>query len=132
MLKRIREWVSRLPPQELDLPLIVLDGLAYTPRMVLAEVERGTTLGQRLQQLVEMRSFGTTMSEAYSLAKLRLKQILSRYPPDKPIVAALGVEGPIVYTPRELIEEIERGTPRGTQWIEGEINRMRYLMSLVR
>jgi hypothetical protein len=131
-LARVRAWFNRLPPYEQDLPLLMLDGVAYTPRMALAEVERGTSLGARLQTLIESGRFGTTFQDETTLAKIRLKEILARYPPDKPIVATIGTpELPgKAYTPSELMEEIQKETARGKQWVQAEVQHMRRLMAL--
>ena len=131
-LARVRAWFNRLPAVDRDLPLVILNGIAYTPRMVLAEVERGTPLGSRLQSIVEAGYLASTLEEEERLAKLRLLQILSRHPPDKPIVVAIGAPQSRVYTARQLMEEISRQTPVGKQWIESEIKRMRMLMALAR
>jgi hypothetical protein len=106
--------------------------MAYTPRVALAEVERGTPLGARLQALIESGRTGTTFEDEKALAKVRLKQILAKYPPEKPIVATLGTaELPgKVYTTQELMEEIEKETSRGMQWIQAQINHMHYLLAL--
>jgi hypothetical protein len=131
-LARVRSWFSRLPPYEQDLPLLIVDGMAYTPRAALQEVERGTPLGARLQALIESGRFGTSAMDEAALAKLRLIQVLSRYPPDRPLVATLGspqLPGR-AYTPKELIEEIRAETPRGMQWIRAEAEHMRRLVRL--
>jgi len=130
-LERVRAWFERLPPAERDLPIIILEGVAYTPRMILAEVSRGTPLGERLQAMVETGRLGTTMAEVESLAKLRLKELLSRLPPDKPIVATLGIPEK-TYTPRELLREIEMQTEAGRQWVEAEIRTMRRVLEMAR
>lgn len=133
-LARVRAWFNRLPPYERDLPLLILNGVAYTPRMALAEVERGTAVGARLQALIEAGRFGTTAEQELALAKIRLKELLAKFPPDKPIVATIGTpELPgRAYTPRELLEEIQRQTPRGRQWIQAELQQMRRIMMLAR
>lgn len=128
-LQLIYRWFSRLPPLERDLPLVVLDGRAYTPRAVLEEVRRGTALGERLQMAVESGALGASPREEEELAKLRLRAILSRYPPDAPIVATLGLPGR-VYTARELMEEVEGGTGVGAQWVRAELERCRVLLRL--
>jgi len=133
-LEFVSRWFNRLPEYERDLPLLLVNGVAYTPRVALQEVMRGTALGARLQALIETGRFGTPLQDEVALAKIRLKTLLTRYPPDKPIVATIGtpqLPGK-TYTPRELIEEIERETAVGKQWIQGEIARMKSLMALRR
>lgn len=130
----VSQWFNRLPEYERDLPLLLVNGVAYTPRAALQEVMRGTALGARLQALIETGRFGTPPQDEVALAKIRLKTLLTRYPPNKPIVATIGTpQLPWkTYTPRELIEEIERETAVGKQWIQGEIARMKSLMALRR
>ena len=131
-LARMRSWFNRLPPAERDKPLLMLGGIAYTPRAALGEVERGTPEGRQLQTLVESGRFGTTSMDEITIAKIRLKMELQRYPPDKPIVATLpsaGLPGR-TYTPQELISEIESETGVGRRWIESESQKMRMLVSL--
>ena len=126
-LSIVRRWFNRLPPYERDNPLVLLNGVAYTPRQVLAEVERGTPTGEKLQKLIEAGRFGTQLNDAWKLAKIRLKEILKKYP-EKPIVAVLPEE--YTYTPSQLIKEIEQETPQGVVWIKGEIQQMARLMQL--
>jgi len=133
-LARVRTWIQKLPPYELDLPLLIVDSVAYTPRMALDEVQRGTATGMKLQSLIESGRFGTPIGQETALAILRLKQRLSRYPPEKPIVATLGtpqLPGK-VYTAQELIEEIQRQTPRGIQWIQAELEQMKRVIAMAR
>lgn len=124
--ERVYKWFTRLPEGERDLPLIILNGIAYTPRMALNEVYRGSAIGQRIQALIESGRLGTNRSELEWLAKERLKIILRKFPAESPIIATLGGR---VYTPEDLIKEVEAGTAVGRRLIESEINRM---ISLVR
>jgi len=78
-LQVIRNWVSKLPPYELDMPIVMYNGVAYTPRQILEEVERGTQLGAVLQQMVESgtpvlgQNPALSQSELEELAKMRIK-----------------------------------------------------------
>jgi hypothetical protein len=129
-LKVVKRWFERLPPTERDLPIVILNGIAYSPRAILWEVQRGTSVGERLQLLVEAGRLGTTMQEEFALAKIRLEQILKRYP-NVPIVASLSLE-PRALTPQDLIREIERGTQIGMQFIQAELQHMRNVIRLAR
>jgi len=127
-LQLIRLWVSKLPPSELDMPIIMLNGVAYTPRQILEEVERGTQLGAVLQRMVETGAASLSQSEEEEeLAKMRLRQLLSR---SSAIYARLSDTGAEVYTPQQILEEIERGSPIGRQWIEAEKSIIRKLLML--
>lgn len=128
MLENVRRWFDGLPAAEKDIPLVSAAGVAYSPRMVLNEVSRGTYVGQQLQQMVEGRSFGSTSEEEYRLALIRLKAKLAEMPQNKPLVATMDPQGR-AYTPKELLGEIEGGTPLGQRWIQGELLHMQKLMS---
>lgn len=124
----VERWFNRLPESEKDLPLLIVSGNAYTPRAALSEVQRGTSLGNQLQALIERGSFGTNTLDERALATLRLKRILA-LKPDKPLFATLTIPAK-TYTPSQLISEVEAGTPAGEQWIRGEIQTMRRVLSV--
>ena len=128
-LEVVRRWFERLPPAERDLPIIIYEGVAYSPRAILSEVERGTPTGEYLQRKLESGSLGTTEEELYRLALIRLKEILKRYPPNKPVIATLTYP-PKALTPQEIIKEVEEGTPLGRKLVEAELQHMRYLLTL--
>ena len=126
----VRRWFSRLPEVEKDLPLVIIGGVAYTPRMIYEEVMRGTPLGEKLQGMLEAGRLGTTLSDLYRLAKLRLRELLKRYPPDKPIVGVIAGEGEYVLTAGELLRHVEEETSIGRAWIENEILHMKRLLMI--
>jgi len=130
-LERIRAWFNRLPEVQRDLPIVIYDGVAYTPRMILDEVQRATPLGARLQALVEAGRFGTTPTEEEALLKTRVRMILERMPPDKPVIATLGIPSK-VYTPRDLISEVERQTETGRKLMEAEKEAMKVFLRMAR
>lgn len=127
-LTLVQRWFDKLPSYEQDLPLLMVNGAAYTPRAALNEVRRNTALGQKLQAMIERRTVGTLVDEEETLAKLRLAEILRREP-ERPLFATL-VLPPRTYTPRDLAREVQQGTSLGRQWIEAEKKQMRYLVSL--
>lgn len=129
-LAKIQRWFNSLPEAERDLPVVILSGIAYTPRMILMEVQRGTPVGQRLQMMVEAGTYGTTALEELQLAKVRLREVLLRMP-NKPIIATLGTKYR-VYTPQELLREIEMQTPIGMQWIQAELQHVRRILGVAR
>ncbi|GAI23198.1 unnamed protein product [marine sediment metagenome] len=93
------------------------------------EVRRGTTLGKQLQSLIERKSFGTNMVEERTLAKMRLREILIRYP-EKPMFVTINTVAPRSYTPRQLLAEIERKTKIGNSWVNNEIKHMRRVLAV--
>jgi hypothetical protein len=125
-LARVQAWYNRIPAADRDLPLLILDGYAYTPRQALEEVRRNTPTGARLQALIESGRYGSTPQEEAELAKRRLIEILRRYPPGKPVVGTLGR----MFTPEELIREIESETETGRRLIEAEKSRMQRIVRL--
>ncbi len=122
----VARWFNKLGNTEKDLPLLLVDGYAYTPRMAYSEVMNGTALGVKMQALIEMGRFGTTVLDEQAIAKVRLQQILQNKP-DKPMFATLSNKA---FTPRELLEEINSGTLIGQQWVSGEISRMHNLVKM--
>ena len=127
-LTLVQRWFDKLPPYEVDLPLLMVAGVAYTPRTALSEAQRNTALGQTLQAMIERRSVGTLTSEEDTLARLRLQELLKRAP-EKPLFATLALP-PRTYTPSDLLREVQQGTPVGQQWISAEKIQMRYLVGL--
>jgi len=116
----VARWYSKISETEKDLPLLLVDNYAYTPRMAYSEVMNGSALGAKLQSLIEMGKFGTSALDEQAIAKVRLQQILQSKP-DKPMFATLSNK---VYTPSELMQEIESGTQLGAQWLNNEISHM--------
>jgi len=128
-VEAVRRWFSRLPELQRDLPILIVDGAAYTPRMILSEVERGTPLGSRLQALLEAGRMGTQPWEEEALLRLRVKSILQRMPPDKPLIATLGPQ-PRAYTAADLLREVEAGTDVGRRILSAEAEAVRLLLRL--
>jgi hypothetical protein len=122
----VQKWYNALPTGERDLPLILLNGIVYTPTATLNEVLRGTPVGSQLQLLIESGRFGTTAEDEQSIAKTRLTQYLQNQP-DKPLFATLSNK---VFTPSQLIEEIQQGSSIGQQWTSNEISHMRQLVRI--
>ena len=120
------QWYSRISQSERNLPLLLVDGYAYTPQMAYDEVVRGTALGARLQALIEMGKFGTTALDEQAIAKVRLRQILQSKP-DKPLFATLSGK---VFTPSQLLQEIESETQIGSQWVNQEISHMKMIVNV--
>lgn len=117
----VARWFNKISATEQDLPLLLVDNYAYTPRMAYNEVMNNSALGARLQALIEMGKFGTSALEEQAIAKVRLQTILASKPQDKPLFATMSNK---VFTPAQLMEEINSGTQIGAQWLNGEISRM--------
>jgi len=122
----VSNWFSKLPENEKDLPLLLSDGLAYTPRTAYNEVMRGSPVGDKLQALIETGRFGTTTEDEQAIAKTRLEQWLKQQP-DKPLFATLSNK---TFTPSQLLQEIQQETPIGIQWRNNEISHMKNIVRL--
>jgi hypothetical protein len=123
----VNRWFNKISISERNLPLLLVDGYAYTPQMAYDEVNRGTQLGARLQSLIEMGKFGTSSLEEQAIAKVRIQTILASKPQDKPLFATMSNK---VFTPAQLMEEINSGTLIGQQWVTSEISRMRNIVQV--
>lgn len=128
----VTKWFNKLSTVEQNSPLLIVNGMAYTPRQTLEEVTRGTEVGEELQELLESGRFGTTLADENALILTRLKINLSGKPQDKPLFVALPSSGLPVksFTPAQLMQEINSGTTLGKQWINNEANFMRRLLQV--
>lgn len=125
----VSRWFEKLSDAERNLPLLIVGGVAYTPRAVYDEVMRNSPLGNELQALVERGSFGTSYSDEQAIAKLRLTEIM-RSKPDKPLFATLTLDGQRTFTPSELLQEIQNDTDVGKRWVSNEAEHMRRIVSV--
>jgi len=126
----VSRWFNKLSNAERNLPLLIYQGNAYTPQTTYDEVMRGSPLGEALQRLIEQQSFGTSAEDEQTVAKMRrVLQLteLMRTRPDKPLFATLSNK---VFTPSELLQEIESNTDIGQQWIKTEISIMKRIVSV--
>jgi hypothetical protein len=117
----VANWFAKISEVEKDLPLLLSDGYAYTPRMAYTEVMNGSSLGAKLQALIESGRFGTSSLEETAIAKVRIQQIMRSKPQDKVLFATMSNK---TFTPAQLLQEIESGTQIGEQWVQSEISRM--------
>ncbi len=120
-LQNVQNWYSGLPAVEKNQALIVLGQMAYTPNQVLDEVSRGTPVGAQLQALIEQRQF-TQVMDKYGLAVIRLQQKLSQ-------ATANIIISDKSYSPQQLLQEVNNGTPLGRKLIEAEITHVGEVLS---
>jgi len=99
-LELMRKWVASLPPAERNLPLLHVGNVFYTPVQALHEVEKGTAIGEKLQQLVEEGRFGTDVT---ALAKARLEMLLQG------ANVKIGTLSGRVYDTKQLEEMLKKG-----------------------
>jgi len=127
--EEVLNWIKKLPKSELDIPLVVIDDRAYTPNEILEMVRRKVGLGRRLLTL-DVSALKRVPAEAqlHELAKIRLKKKLEKMP--KKFVLARYVLGKKEkYSADELIEEIQRESPVGREFIDTEKKIVRDLLS---
>ena len=127
--EEVLNWINKLPKSELDIPLVVIDDRAYTPNEILEMVRRKVGLGRRLLTLdVSTLKRVPAEPQLHELAKIRLKKKLEEMP--KKFVLARYVLGKKEkYSADELIEEIERESPIGREFIDTEKKIVRDLLS---
>ena len=119
---KIERWIAMLPSQELSKPCVTVDGKQLTPREMLSEARAGTEIGRKAQERWERIGLGTTED----LLTERIKRMLGRYPPDKPLF--ITVRGTL--TPRQMIKEVEARSVIGKKWIQTERSYLKYLDKL--
>lgn len=117
---RLEHWIQLLPAQERIKPCLIVDGKQLTPMEMLREAQAGSELGRKAQALWEGGALGT----ARELLVDRVKQMLSRYPQDKPIFHVLGA--PNLLTPKDILANIEAGTKTGEKWLDNERRVLEY------
>lgn len=123
----VTRWFNKISTVEQNLPLLLVDNYAYTPRMAYDEVNRGSALGAKLQALIESGRFGTSQLDEIAIAKVRLQTSLQNKPQDKILFATLSNK---TFTPSQLLQEIESGTQIGVQQINAEIAHMRAIVNV--
>ncbi len=114
----VEEWYSKIPTRQRASPLIILNGSAYSPNEVLTEVRANSELGQALQTVIEQRQF-TPVLDKYALACTRLMTRLGSLPADTKLM-----EQQKSYSPSQLMQEIQNGTPVGRRVIEAEVKQV--------
>ena len=122
MLEKVERWVSRLPKSELEMPILELDGVLYTPLDILEEVRAGTELGERLQERWEelRRGIRTLHNDEtmYELARIRLLKRLQ----ERPVrIMTLTAGMPTEITAEQLIRDIEAGGDLGESLVKAEV-----------
>lgn len=119
----LERWLTMIPKQELNQPVVEVEGRRLTPVEVVNEVRQGTELGRKAKIMLETIGLGT---EEDILVE-RLKNRFSRYPQNQPLFITLKRD----FTPAQLIAEVEGGTAMGKQLLEAESNYLKYIGSLM-
>lgn len=124
-LSKVRSWVDGLPVAERNLPLVVVNSIAYTPQEILAEVEAGTELGAKLQSKVESSTYGTPQTILEALAETRLEKLLRERPVTIVRLVVPGEKPEL--TAEETIREVKERTELGRKLLEREIRYISHL-----
>ena len=121
----IEKWFNSLPKieRQSDEPLIISEGKAYSAKAVLAEVKAGSELGMKLQSVIESKRYSTA-EDKYALALARLRERLPKLPKEFRIVVGMKI-----YSPSEMLHEINTGTSVGRTFIEAEIRRTESILT---
>lgn len=122
-IETVRTWINSLPRIERNQSLVICEGRAYTPNEILTEVQSGSELGKKLQGIVERKEF-TDVEAKYALAVLRLRERMAQLPETFRFYGADGSS----YSPSEMLEQIEKGSRVGRQFVESEMTRMQEVL----
>lgn len=123
-LAQFRRFIKLCPQRDLTLPYLSIDGKWLSPMQVLTEIEKNSELGLICLQHLSSTEYDQLEQEAH---QYRIKVRLAHYPQNVPIIYTLTK----TFTPAEMIEEIEKGTPAGNQFIESERRYHMYLQDLM-
>ena len=125
-VERVRRWFERIPEIERDVPIILINGRVYTPREVKSEVERGTTLGRRMQE--ELEKTVSHITQLHKIGKARALYWAKGLPEDFSI-GSYSIEKPIA-TKSEIIRMIEQEEEVGESAVKYEEERAYKLRAL--
>lgn len=117
----ILKWYEKIPRAERNMPFIVHKGKVYTPTDIYNLALQGK-LDEELQKKIEKGEF-TSIEEKFKIGLERLRKILKNLEKTN-IKIAVGTK---IYTPKELLKEIEKGTKLGRQLLEAEIEKWEIL-----
>lgn len=129
----VTRWFNKISNEEKNMPLLVLNGLAYTPRQTFDEVMRGSEIGEKLQNLIEQGRFGTALSDEKALIKERLRLSWQSKPQTQIKFVALPTSGlPVkAYTYAEMLRELDKPNYGAVkQFADHEANYMRRIIQV--
>jgi len=113
----IIKWYERVPPAEKHMPFIYYKGKTYTPYDIYKMALEGT-LPDELQKKIEKGQF-TNIEEKFKIGLERVRTVLKQLEKSN-IKIAIGRE---VFTPKQLLEEVEKGTELGRELVMSEIKK---------
>lgn len=91
----VTNWYKKIPELERDLPVLLYNNKAYTPREIYNEVINDTPLGNKLQEKLEELGSGTSFSYGDLrgldyIAKLRVEKVLNNLPKGFSLVSVIN------------------------------------------
>lgn len=116
MVLNLDKWLGSLPPWELDLPIVYVEGRYWTPREIADQVSRGGDLAMKLIAALAALPRAPPQ-DLRELAKERLLTLLEMQPVE---VVVFSLEKPH-YTAEELKDLISRDVGFGSEMIDNEI-----------
>lgn len=129
----VARWFNKIMPSEHNMPLLIVNGIAYTPQETYNEVMRGTPIGDQLQRLLETGKFGTATMDEQALVLMRARRELQGKPQDKPLWGVLPTSGlkTQLITPAQMLREIENPDSKlGKQYLTYEASFMRRILAV--
>ena len=124
-LEFVKRWYESIPPFQRLIPLVPLGNKIYSPVRVLEEVEKGTDLGQKLQEKLETGSF-TTTEDLVKIAEKRLEWVFTHLP--KAIDFNTFTLGGEPITKEQLLQMIRERKGIGKKLLEQEIQNVKRLL----
>lgn len=122
-MKEVIEWFKKVPKVERFMPFLVYKGKVYTPSDIV-ELAKQNKLPDDLKKKVLSHQF-TTILDKYIIGIERVRKVLKNLQSKgKDIQIAIGGK---IYTPEQLLKEVERGTKIGRMLVEAEIDKWEIL-----
>jgi len=121
-MKEVIEWFKKVPKVERFMPFLVYKGKVYTPSDIV-ELAKQNKLPDDLKKKVLSHQF-TTIIDKYIIGIERVRKVLKNLQSKGDIQIAIGGK---IYTPEQLLKEVERGTKIGRMLVEAEIDKWEIL-----
>ena len=132
-IEELKRNISKLSRWERGNPLFIIEGHAYSPNQILAEIEKETEIGMKAKSSIltnVINSSGITSDTMIrELAKIRLRKLFTERPV---IIRTLLLNKPEM-TSREILQQIEiEESTLGQSFIDTEITRIYRLYRILR
>jgi len=122
-MKEVIEWFKKVPKAEIGMPFLVYKGKVYTPSDIV-QLAKQNKLPDDLKKKVLSHQF-TTILDKYIIGIERVRKVLKNLQSKgKDIQIAIGGK---IYTPKQLLKEVETGSKIGRILVEAEIDKWEIL-----